>query len=96
MQFVLSDCLRADYVQVYVDDILIYSRDPIEHLSHIRQVLLLLREAHLYAKLSKCTFFASKIEFCGFLVRHHGILPMPDKIGAMENWPVPSDCEKPE
>ena len=60
MQFVLSDCLRAGYVQVYVDDILIYSRDPIEHLSHIWHVLLLLREARLYAKLSKCTFFASE------------------------------------
>ena len=91
MQFVLSDCLRAGYVQVYVDDILIYSRDPIEHLSHIRKVLELLREARLYAKSSKCTFFASEVEFCGFLVSHNGIRPMPDKIGAMENWPVPSD-----
>jgi len=47
------------FVVVFIDDILIYSRTRKEHAEHLRTVLNILREKHLYAKLSKCDFWMS-------------------------------------
>ena len=55
-------------VIVYLDDILIYSKDPSEHLQHLEQVLELLRENQLYGKLSKCDFSQSQVNFLGYII----------------------------
>ena len=56
------------YILVFFDDILIYSKNEEEHEKHVREVLSILREHQLYAKMSKCTFFAKKVEYLGFIV----------------------------
>jgi len=56
MNNVLRPCLDK-FLIVFVDDILIYSKNDEEHAKHLTIVLRLLRENHLYAKLSKCSFF---------------------------------------
>jgi hypothetical protein len=53
---------------VYLNDILIYSKDEKEHEHHIKIVLQKLRDYALYAKLSKCTFHTKEVEFLGFVV----------------------------
>ena len=58
---------------VYLDDILIYSRDEKEHLEHIRLVLEKLREHLLYAKMSKCEFLRSTISYLGHNISSAGI-----------------------
>src|SRR5271168_4643962 len=50
-------------VIIYLDDILIYSKDPSEHLQHLEQVLKLLCKNQLYGKLSKCDFSQSQVYF---------------------------------
>ena len=55
-------------VIVYLDDILIYSKDPSEHLQHLEQVLELLRENQLYGKLSNCDFSQSQVNFLGHII----------------------------
>ena len=77
------------YLVVYLDNILIYSNTPEEHIEHVRTVLLMLREAGLYAKPSKCTFGASEITFCGHIVGNGKLQMLRDKVQAIRDWPRP-------
>ncbi|KAK8934034.1 hypothetical protein KSP39_PZI015715 [Platanthera zijinensis] len=76
-------------VVVYFDDILIYSLDPDLHLTHLRQVLQILREHRLIINLKKCTFLTSSLTFLGYIVSSEGIKVDPEKIHAIESWPTP-------
>ena len=53
------------FVIVYLDDILIYSRTKEDHVKHVHLVLRKLREHHLYGKTSKCEFFKDEVEYRG-------------------------------
>jgi transposase InsO family protein len=76
-------------VVVYLDDILVYSRTAEEHLSHLRQVLEILRKNQFYAKLKKCTFFKPETNFLGHVVGQDGIKPDSAKVAAVQKWPIP-------
>ena len=79
------------FVCVYLDDILIYSRTPEEHLEHLRCVLAVLREQKLYAKLKKCDFNLNELKFLGHIVGNGGVRVDPAKVAAVQEWPVPTD-----
>ena len=70
-------------VIVYLDDILIYLKDPSEHLQHLEQVLKLLRENQLYGKLSKWDFSQSQVNFLGNVISADSIAVEPIKIEAI-------------
>ncbi|KAG8481218.1 hypothetical protein CXB51_025975 [Gossypium anomalum] len=53
------------FVVVFIDDILVYSRDETEHAEHLRLVLRILRDKQLYAKFSKCEFWLKEVSFFG-------------------------------
>ena len=55
-------------VVVFVEDILIYSKTEKEHQRHVKEVLDILRQNRLYAKLSKCQLFQSKVTFLGHVL----------------------------
>jgi RNase H-like domain found in reverse transcriptase/Reverse transcriptase (RNA-dependent DNA polymerase)/Integrase zinc binding domain/Chromo (CHRromatin Organisation MOdifier) domain/Retroviral aspartyl protease len=76
------------FALVFLDDILIYSKDMAEHKQHVRQVLELLRKNKLFAKESKCELFKDRVEFLGHLVDAKGIHMMSDKIDAVTGWPT--------
>jgi hypothetical protein len=78
-----------DFVIVFLDDILIYSKTLEEHKKHIEQVLELLRVNKLYAKKSKCEFFKLSIEFLGHTLSASGKGMQEDKVKAIREWPVP-------
>ncbi|KAA3480640.1 Retrovirus-related Pol polyprotein from transposon 17.6 [Gossypium australe] len=71
---------------VFIDDILIYSRDETEHAEHLKIVLQTLREKQLYVKFSKCEFWLSEVSFLGHLVSAFGIQVDPNKISAILDW----------
>ena len=77
------------FVVVFIDDILVYSRDEQEHEQHLKIVLQTLREKKLYAKLSKCDFWLKEISFLGHIVSVEGIRVDPVKIEAVVNWKPP-------
>jgi hypothetical protein len=84
----MNHVLRASigiFVVVYFDDILIYGRNESEHCDHIRQVLLVLHDAKLYANLEKCTFAKDKVNFLGYVVSKHGVQVDAFKIEAIRN-----------
>ena len=62
-----------DFVIVFLDDILIYSKTLDDHYRHLRLVLQVLRQKKLYAKASKCEFFTNEIEFLGHIINERGI-----------------------
>ena len=74
-------------VLIFLDDILIFSRNMEEHERHVREVLELLRRNQLYAKESKCEFFVDRVEFLGHLIDTDGVHMMHDKVKAITEWP---------
>ena len=81
-------------VIVYLDDILVYSKDEEDHEQHLRQVLQRLKDNQLYAKLSKCTFFANSIEYLGHIVDGEGLRPNPRLIQALIDFPRPKTLKE--
>ena len=79
-----------DFVLVFLDDILIFSKTLEEHERHVRAVLEMLRAAKLYAKESKCEFFKTEVEFLGHIVGRDGVRMMEDKVKAVSEWPTPT------
>ena len=61
------------FVLVYLDDILVFSKTQEEHLEHLRKVFEILRENKLFAKLTKCRFAKSELEYLGHVVGKDGI-----------------------
>ncbi|GKA98204.1 putative reverse transcriptase domain-containing protein [Tanacetum coccineum] len=78
------------FVIVFIDDILIYSRNEEEHANHLRIILELLRKEKLYAKFSKCDFWIRIVQFLGHLIDSQGLHVDPAKIEAVKNWTSPT------
>ena len=79
------------FVVVFIDDILIYSKDKEEHTNHLRTMLQTLRKHQLYAKLKKCEFWLTEVTFLGHAVTKEGIKVDPQKINAVTEWPRPTN-----
>jgi hypothetical protein len=78
------------FVVVFINDILVYSRNEEEHVGHLYVVLQRLREHRLYAKLSKCDFWLKEIKFLGHTISQKGIAVDPDKVQEVMNWKPPT------
>ena len=63
----------------YLDDIIIFSKTPQEHLSHIHMVFEKLKSVNLSMKKSKCSFFSKEIQYLGHILSATGIQPLPSK-----------------
>jgi hypothetical protein len=75
---------------VYLDDILIYSKDETEHEKHVKIVLQRLREYALYVKPSKCTFYTKEVEFLSFIVNTNGVTMDANRVRSIREWPAPT------
>ncbi|WVZ78304.1 hypothetical protein U9M48_026040 [Paspalum notatum var. saurae] len=77
------------FVVVFIDDILIYSKNEKEHEEHLRIVLTRLREHKLYAKFSKCAFWLKEVGFLGHVLSEKGVAVDPSKVKDVLNWKQP-------
>jgi hypothetical protein len=74
------------FVVVFIDVILIYSKNEEEHAQHLHIVLTRLREHQLYAKFSKCAFWLEEIQFLGHVLSAKGIAVDPSKVKDILEW----------
>ena len=78
---------------VYLDDILIYSETPAEHTKHVKLILQRLQDNMLYAKLEKCAFSVTSIDFLGYIISDSGIGVDPNKVKSITSWPAPTNIK---
>lgn len=75
------------FVVVFIDDILVYSKNKKDHEEHLKIILQTLREKQLYAKFKKCEFWLDQVSFLGHIISREGVSVDPVKIEAIKNWP---------
>jgi hypothetical protein len=93
MNSVFMDYLDK-FVEVFINDILIYSQNEEEHKEHLKMVLQRLREHQLYAKLSKCESWISEVLFLGHIINRDELAVDPNKVADILDWKAPRDVQE--
>ena len=91
-QHLMETCLGKIHLKwciIYLDDIIVFSKMPEEHIERLRDMFEKLSAAGLRLKLSKCKFFKPQVTYLGHIISKYGIETDPKKIEAIKNWPVP-------
>ncbi|KAJ9533253.1 hypothetical protein QJQ45_018374 [Haematococcus lacustris] len=94
MSRVFEKQLKEGFVLVYLDDILVMSSSPEEHAMHLKEVLQVMKDNQLYAKLSKCGLYRPELKFLGHIVGRQGIAVDPAKVQVIKEWPVPTSLKE--
>lgn len=91
----IDEVLRGlDFCFAYIDDILIASSSPEEHLQHLELLFQRLREYGIIINPSKSTFGQAEVKFLGYLVSEKGTSPLPDKVKAIQEYPMPKTAKQ--
>ena len=77
-----------------LDDVIVYSATPQEHVAHVRNILGILRKHQLYAKIQKCEFSKEEMTFVGFQVSKSGFGMDPAKVATIMDWPTPKNIKE--
>ena len=78
----------------YLDDIIIFSHSFTEHLQHLRNTFLTLRQVHLQVKLLKCAFASPTVHYLEHVVSASGVTPDPHKTEAVSQYPIPTNIKE--
>ena len=93
----MHDILR-EHLDIFcvgiLDDVIVNSANPEEHVTHVRTILAVLRKHQLYAKIQKCEFSKEEMTFVGFLVSKSTIGMDLAKVAAILEWPTPKNIKE--
>ena len=94
-QLLMNKVLKGlKFAMTYLDDIIIFSQDELQHLEHLEIVFSCLQEVGLKMKRSKCDFFKSEIHYLGHLISPEGISLLPNKLDSIKHMPVPNSAKE--
>ena len=88
-----QDYLDEGWVIIYMDDILIFSKDLAEHQERTQKILQHLQKHDLYLKAKKCKFDVQEVEFLGLIVRPNQLSMDPTKLAGIKDWPAPTNVK---
>ena len=86
--------LEYRFALIYIDDIIIFSKSIEEHLTHLKEVFRRLREANVKLNPKKCSFVKQKVEYLGHVVTPDGVMPNPEKVRVVRDFPVPKNLKE--
>ena len=93
-QSLMNDLLRP-FIGIsclcYLDDVLIFSKNIIEHDKHFREVLEAFRKSHLFVNPAKCALYQKEVTFLGHVISPNGVGMEYDKVAAIRTWPTPKN-----
>ncbi len=93
----VDDILRqyiGKFAYVYIDDVLIFSSTPEEHIEHIRTIVNALHEANMKISDEKSHFFQDSVEYLGHIIKHNRVTVDPRKIQAIKEYPMPKTLKE--
>ena len=91
-QRLMNEIFKEDpfkHVLIFLDDLLVYSQTPAEHLEHLEKVFLKLRSDGIKLKPKKCDLFQTQVNYLGHVLDKTGIRPNPKKLEAVRDWERP-------
>lgn len=89
MNSILRELIKEGFVLVYLDDVLVISRSPAEHIQHLRRVIQVFRDKTLYCRPHKCKFNVQELPYLGHLLTTRGVKPDPRKVQIVNDWHCP-------
>ena len=93
-QHLMQSCLGNVHLQhciIYLDDIIVFSKTPEEHMVRLRAVFEQLKKAEVKPKPSQCKFFKQELTYLGYVVSKNGIQSNFKKVEAIQKWPIPTN-----
>ena len=78
------------FVEVYFNDILIYSSNIDLHLQHLQEVLIILSREKFYVAIAKCSFMTDSVLFLGYVMSKDELSVNESKVIAVKQWPIPT------
>lgn len=94
VRFLNTVLAGLDFIFVYIDDILVTSSSISEHRRHLHEVFKRLDEHGIAINQAKCILGKPQIEFLGYLITKDGIKPLPDKVAAINEYPIPKTVQE--
>lgn len=89
MQRIFGD-QQCQSLQLYLDDIVVFSSTVEQHLERLEVVLGRLQQENLKAKLAKCAFFQKEVRYLGHVISDQGVSTDPSKVEVVANWQAPT------
>jgi hypothetical protein len=82
------------FMVAFIDDILVYSTNHLEHKEHLNTVMEVLRQTKLFAKLRNCEFWLEEVSFLAHVVNKNGLAVDPAKVKAVVEWERPTNVRE--
>ena len=93
MNEIFKDMLDEGWIVIYMDNILIFSKNQEEHQEQMKHILQCLQEHNLYLKAEKCKFEVQEVEFLGMIIKPNEIAIDPTKLAGIKDWPEPTNVK---
>lgn len=90
----MDSIFRLPNVFVYMDDLLVFSQDEVQHEQHLNKVFELLQQNGLTVNKDKCKFFKEEISFLSYQINSKGILPDPSRVSAIQKLKLPTNSKE--